>query len=218
MENLYKKAQQYLDQMAKLNLQSDALNYKKAICFICLENYPEAQKQFAKAFHELQFGFNLWSLSNQPDLLLDTCVLSGQASLAVQVVPELYDYAKSRRKKSYLDYYSLVLLNLVANLEDTEMDLWITKLLDKSTVKEGVEMGNVFKAIIESNQNHFDSSLQNLLDLHKKAARYGSLRGTPEGLVNLNALSIAYCASRRNLKINHAGSDFPVRYVKFLLT
>jgi len=217
METSYKKAQQYLMRMEKSDFRSEALNYKKAICFICLENYTEAQKQFAMAFHELQYGFRLWALSNQPDLLIDTSVLAGKADHAGQIRADLYNYAEARKKKSYLDYYSLILLNLLAGHEDMAINTWIKELLAKPAIKEGYEMGNIFQAIVDSNQNRFDVSLRNLLNLHKKAARYGSLRDTPEGLISLSALSLAYCAVKKNLYIDYTDSNFPIQYINFLL-
>lgn len=217
MLNPSEKAQTYLTRIENSEFWPESLNHKKAMCFICLGDFNNAQLQFESAFSSLQKGYKFWSISDQPELLVNSCVLSGNLRMFYKIRLDLDDYFASKERPSYLDYYSLILLNLLDELRNQEVRFLISKLHNVRNSKVGVEIGNTALSIIDSNQSLFDTSLRNLIHLHKKAAQYGSLRETPDGLFSLNALSLVYCALRRNLGVNIANLFLPIEYAKYLL-
>lgn len=215
MEDLKEKAILYLNRMEESDFWSDSLNYKKAICFICLGEYEKAQAHFESSLRGLRTTFKLWAVSNQPDLLINVWLLSGNLSVLTKVRADLDNYLASQKEVNYLGDFSLLLLKMIARQDHATLPL-IAKLLANPSIKNGYQIGAIVQSIVSRDQDRMNLSLRNLLDIHNRSAKYGSLRETPEGLICLNAMSLAHCAIQRNLDIQHNGYYLPMDYLEFL--
>jgi hypothetical protein len=215
MEKLQEKAKSYLNRMEESDFWPDSLNYKKAICFICLGEYRKAQAHFVSCLKGLRTTFKLWAMSNQPDLLVNVWLLSGNLDMLSKIRADLDSYLASQREVNYLGDFSLLLLKMVAR-QDRATSPFIAKLLANPSLKDGYEIGTIAQSVVNRDQDRLNLSLQNLLDIHNKSAKYGSLRETPEGLICLNAMSLAHCAIQRNLDIQYNGYYLPIDYLEFL--
>ena len=217
MEILSNKARRYLEGMEKASYWSDFLNYKKAICFVCLKEYDQAQILFQSALINSHTDSEIWAISNQPDLLVDICLLSGEFDLVSKIHDELSGYIATRKELYYPDYYALILESFSANFQEHVFENWVAKLLEKPSVKEGYEIGRIAQSMIAKNQSGFDVSLQGLLRVHDNMAKRGGLRETPEGLFCLKAMSLAHYAIQMNLDVNYGNFFLPTEYLEYLL-
>lgn len=215
MKNLQEKAKLYLNRMEESDFWPDSLSYKKAICFICLGDYNKAQAYFVSSLKGLRTTFKLWAISNRPDLLVNIWLLSGSLDMFSKIRDELSGYLASQREINYLGDLSLLLLKMIARQDDATSPL-IAKLLADPAIKDGYEIGTIAQSIVNHDQEKLNLSFRNLLDIHNRSAKYGSLRETPEGLISINALSLAYCAIQRDLDIQHNNYYLPIDYLEFL--
>jgi hypothetical protein len=159
----------------------------------------------------------IWKDTAQPNWLTDICILSGRTDLFPQVLKELELYKQIPSKgDSPGAMYPYGLMEL---LMPSGWDIYksIQVLLKRPKYKDLYAIGETLKAIINNDQLSFIEGLQHLLKSHEGIAKYGGLRESAEGFLCMPAMSLAYVAVKRDMKIEIDSNYFSLGYLKFLL-
>jgi hypothetical protein len=217
MDKIKKKAQLFLDRAEKFNALPEYLDYKKAMCFVCLDQFQKGAMLFQSSFEDYYKNPRLWATPNQPDVFVNVCILSGHFDLTTIIHKDLMKYIDQRGDLYFPDYYSLIVESFSEGCQNEDINTWISKLLEKYSVKEGYELGRIAQALRDRDQKGLDSSLLSLLNIHDRSAKHGGLRDTPDGLFSLNAMTLAFFAKRSGLSINRGSFFLPIEYLDFLL-
>ena len=199
----------------KFKYQHNVEDFKLAICQVQLGNYADARQSFERS-GEGMFKFPLWEHTGQPHWLVDICVLAGRADLYPSVMQELEAYKVNPLGKSLIALYAYALMEMLLP-SGNDIAIWIQSLLKKPKVKRTFAMGHVLQAILEGDQSLFHESLANLLKAHEGKAKHGELRWTAEGLLCMPAMSLAYVALKRNLRVDIENDYLPIGYLEYLL-
>ena len=143
----------------------------------------------------------LWSMSAQPNHLVEVYFLSCEFGYKNDVINHLKEFRKKDRIGD----------NFYANASYGFMGLYypelewttnsIKKLISKPHIKDTYNIGNCIQAIEHFDQIKLYDSLLELLAAHKSMATHGSLRVTPEGWLCMPAMVLIYLAEFRGMKI-----------------
>jgi hypothetical protein len=211
------KVQKKLEDYQKLIKPDDNERaFHLAICYIHLENYPEAQFQFERSTLAMFKSPKLWKITSQPNWLTDICMLSGRIDLFHEVLRELELYKQLDKGDSPVALYAYGLMELLVS-SGWDMYLSIKGLMERPKYKYPFSLGQILKAIVEKNQNNLDEGMKNLLAAHERMAKYGGLRESAEGFLCLPAMSLSYAAMKHNFKIEIENDYLSLGYLKFLL-
>ena len=212
----HSKVLKHLDNCQRiLKPEYDEDKFLLAICQTQLGNYAEAQRLFEKSCKGM-LKTQWWKKTSEPNLLVDICILCGRIEFYPDVERELDYYKIDYRGNSLVALYSYAVMELLSPSRN-DITKWIQGLLKKPKVKDTFAMGKVFQAILDENQSAFNDGLTHLLKAHEGIAKYGSLRESAEGLLCMSAMSLAYVASKRNLKVQVENDYFSIGYLEYLL-
>ena len=178
-------------------------------------DYDEAQRLFEKSY----FGMlktQFWKATGEPNHLVDICILSGKPHHYPEVVQELNLYRMSRRRNSLVALYAYALMELFIP-SGQNITTWIEGLLKEPKVKDTFAMGQALQAIVKEDQALFHEASANLLKAHEGMAKHGALRETAEGLLCMPAMSLAYMARKRGLKVEIENDYLSIGYLEYLL-
>jgi tetratricopeptide (TPR) repeat protein len=186
------------------------------ICYIYLEEYNEAQRQFERAINTMFGSRKFWEETAQPDMLVEACVLSGRSDLYPAVGKELELYKQIPSKgDSPIAYYAYGFFEYLFPI-GWDINKLIEGLLKKPKWKLTYAIGQVFQSLEENDSLGLENSIVNLLAVHKGRAKYGELRETAEGLICLPAMSLAYVARKRNMIIEIENEYLPLSYLDYV--
>jgi len=157
-----------------------------------------------------------WRVSAQPHWLVDVCLMSGRNNCFGDVWRELDLFKAGPTGDNYLALYSYAVMELLLP-SGWEIDKSIQGLLSKPKIKDGCAMGHALESIVKNDQTNFTTSMLSLLKAHEGMAKHGGLRETAEGFLCMPAMSLAYVASKRNLKVEFENDYLSIGYLEFLL-
>lgn len=209
-----------LNDYQKLGLDSknkgDELDFLPAICYVNLGDYEGARLLFEKSFAAMFSPTTRWKKTAQPHWLVDTGVLSGRRVFFPYIGRELEAFEAGPKGNTYLAYYSYALVELLLSPR-ANVDQWIEGLLRDPKCKEGYAMGQMIQAITLVDQAAFNIGLRGLLKTQEALAQHGGLRDTAEGLLCMPAMSLAYIALQKGMKIEEESDYLSTGYLNFLL-
>jgi tetratricopeptide (TPR) repeat protein len=185
-----------------------------AICLTQLGKFPDARDFYGRAIVS-SLNDRFWYGTSQPNWLVDTYILANQATLYPEVLKEIEGYKSDPRGMSLMAFYAYALTCLIPG-KDEEASDYVSGLLKKPKIKDTFAIGRIIKAIIEHDQLAFDGSLEDLLDAHKRMAKFGSLRETPEGFLCLPAMSLSKMALGRGMQITAESQYLSTGYLEYL--
>ena len=186
-------------------------------CYVQLDDYAEAQRQFERSIIAMFGPKKLWKDTGQVDWLVDICVLSGRTDLFPDVLRELELYKKIPSKgDSALAYYVYGLMDLLYP-SGWDIPISIKNLLKRPKWKLTYAIGQVLQSIIDGDLVALNSTLSNLLKVHDGMVKHGALRVTAEGLICMQAMSLTYAALKRDLIVEIENDYLPMGYLHFLL-
>ena len=220
MINDLQKIKEYLlvHENAKKDFEQDY--FKLAICEIILENHPKANSLLNESIR-LMLGKNpYWIASSQPNWLVDIVTLSGQENLYETVINELSKYRLSSTKThqvgdSPLTHYSFSVMEILYP-HSNDIGKWINNLIKHPKYKIWYYAGYTLQAIIDRDQNSFETSIKALLKSHESKAKYGDLRWSPEGWLCLPAMTLAFIAIHQGLTVDFKNDYISKGYLSFL--
>jgi tetratricopeptide (TPR) repeat protein len=186
-----------------------------AICLTQLERYPDARSTYDLALQS-SFKDRLWHMSSEPNLLVNIYMMAGRPDLYARTWKEVEAYKSDRRGKSLWALYAYAMIRLMSGKDEEAYD-YALGLLKKPTVKDTFAMGQTIQAIVECSQDAFDVALADLLNVHRGMARFGGLRGTPEGYLCMPAMSLSRIALERGMQVNTESEYLSRGYLDYLL-
>jgi hypothetical protein len=211
------KVLKYIDgYQRRLKPDDDQRKFYLAVCQVQLRDYAEAQQLFEKSCNAMFGARPLWKDSGQPHWLVDICVLSGRTDLYPKVLRELDAYKTIPLGRSLVALYAYALMELLLPSEGN-ITQWIQDLLVKPKVKDTFAMGQALQAIVDRDQSALNDALTSLLKAHEGMAKHGGLRESAEGLLCMPAMSLAYAALKRNLKVEMENDYLVIGYLGYLL-
>jgi len=187
-----------------------------AICLTQLGKYSDAQGSFDAALRGFLENRQDWHGASHPNWLVDSYVLAGQPNLWPRVAEEIEAYKLDSRGRSLVALYAYALACLISD-KDRELSDHVSGLLRKPKVKDTFAMGKVIGAIVKREQLAFDAALSELLDAHRRIARFGSWRETPEGFLSLPAMSLSKMALERGLTVGIESEYLSKGYLDYLM-
>jgi len=187
------------------------------ICYTQLGNYFEAQRMFEKSCLAMLQDTYLWKGTGQPNWLVDICVLSGRKDVYPDVLRELDAYKEiPSLGVSPMAMYTYALIEYLIP-SGWEISTSIKELLKRQKYKDMFAIGQALQAIDDQNSAAFENAITALLKAHEGMAKYGSLRETPEGLMCMSAMSLAYVAHKRDIVVDIENDYFSEGYLQFLV-
>jgi hypothetical protein len=191
-------------------------SFFNGICYIYLEDYHEAQLQFERAIIAMFGSRKFWKETGQVDWLVEACVLSGRSDLypAVRKELDLYKQIPSAGD-SPVAYYAYGLMELLSS-SGWDISKSIEGLLRKPKWKDTYAIGQVLQSIIDENSPSLEIAMMSLLKVHAGMAKHGGLRENAEGLICLPAMSLAYVARKRDMKIEIENQYLPLSYLDYV--
>jgi tetratricopeptide (TPR) repeat protein len=214
------KIQRYIvrlqEMLANNKPSSEQEAFKLGNCYVQLGKYSEAQQLYERSCVANFITPMFWKLSGQPNWLADIWVLSGRMDLYKDVCLELEVFDEGPQKGSLVDLYAHGLMELLFPT-GVDMSNWIEKILKYPKYKDMFAIGQVLQAILMKDQLSYNAALANLLKAHEGMAKHGSLRETPEGLLCMAAMSLAYAAYRHHLRTEIEHDYFSNGYLEFLI-
>jgi hypothetical protein len=198
----------------------DDFKFFNAICYVQLGNFAKARRLFEISFTAMFSPPLFWRDSGQPHWLVDVCVLSGRKNRYADVIDELEAYklnppGSPSAAISYAALYAYSVIELLAP-SGTDIGGLIEGLLKRPKSEDGYGMGQTLRAIIRNDQPALDEGLGNLLKAHEGMAKRGGMRKTAEGFLCLPAMTLAYMALQRNLKVELENDYLSLGYLQFL--
>jgi hypothetical protein len=186
-------------------------------CYVQLGDYLEAQRQYERSIVNMFGTRPAWRGSGQVDWLVDTCVLSRREDLLTKVFKELELYKKVLYGgDSAMAMYAYGLMELLLP-SGWDMSVSIRELLKRPRWKLTYAIGHVLQSIVDGNSLTLNNALLDLLKVHEGKAKHGELRETSEGLICMQAMSLAYAALKRNMNVEIEHEYFSRGYLDFLL-
>lgn len=192
----------------------DELSFLLAICYMRKGNFYEALRLFGVSV-ERMFSppFLWWKGTGQVNWLVDVWILSGKEDLYPQVTFELEQYKKTPYGgDSAVACYAYSLMELLSP-SDRDISKLIEGVLRRQTWKLTYAIGHVLQAIVKGDANELNSNLVNLLRVHDGMAKRGNLRATAEGLICMQAMSLAYVARKYDLPVRVENEYMPLNYL-----
>jgi hypothetical protein len=177
-----------------------------------LGNFDQAQRFFEKSMDGMFNPITLWKGTGQVDWLVVVCILAGTTSLYPKVRQALDDYAQTKTTENFYLYFANVVMELLLPL-GTDTAKLIEALLSKPKFKDTYTSGLVLQAILNHDQSNFTKALEQLLKVHEGKAIHGELRSTPEGLLCMPAMALAYIAIKNKLKIEIENDYLSIDYL-----
>lgn len=218
MTVVHAKALKFLNDYQRILKPEDSLRkFYLAICQVQLGDYAEAQRLFERSCTAMFSPRPFWRDSGQPHWLVDICVLSGRTDLYPAVLRELEAYKMIPLGRSLIALYAYALMELLLPAGGN-ITQWTQGLLKKPKVKETFAMGLALQAIVEGDQSSLNNALTHLLKAHEGMAKHGGLRESAEGLLCMPAMSLAYIALKRNMKIEVENDYLSIGYLEYLMT
>ncbi len=184
------------------------------ICHVQLGNYDEAKNFFEKSILAMFQPRTLWKGTGQTDWLVNVCVLSGRADLYADVRQALGTYGLSKKDNLYLEFSNAV-MEILLPFEEV-ITPRVERLLSMPKAKDLYASGLILQAILDRNQTGLDHGLEQLLQVHTGKAKHGELRWTPEGLLCMLGMSLAYLALKQGMTVDIANDYLNVDYLKYL--
>lgn len=186
-------------------------------CYVQLGDYIEAQRQYERSFLAMFGPRKDWKGTGKVDWLVDTCVLSGREDLYPDVARELELYKKlSSKGGSAMAFYAYGLMEYLLP-SGWDISVSIKGLIRRPTWKLTFAIGHVIQSIMDQDTPALRDTLLNLLKVHEGMAKHGALRETPEGLICMQAMSLAYVARKRGMKIDIENEYLSLGYLDFLV-
>jgi hypothetical protein len=196
----------------------DELLWQIAICNLLISNIQEAYNLLRKSFFAMLKPPMIWSMSAQPNHLVQVFFLSCEFGYKNDVINNLINYRKKDRIGD--NFYANVAFGLMG-LHNPELE-WtsksIEKLLSAPEYKDTYNIGTCIQAIEQFDQTGYVQSLHKLLDAHKAMATRGSLRGTPEGWLCMPAMVLIYLAELHGMKIRIENDYVSNVYIDFMIS
>jgi hypothetical protein len=186
-----------------------------AICLTQLKRYRDAMRFYGLAIlNSLRDRF--WHRTSQPNWLVDAYVLANQPDLYPQVQKEVEAYKRDPRGRSLVGLYAYVVVCLLSG-RDEEVKSYLPGLLEDRRIKWIFALGKAVEAILEGEQPVFDAATRDLLEAHRRMAKFGGLRETPEGFLCLPAMSLSKIALDRSMEVNAESEYLSKGYLDYLL-
>jgi hypothetical protein len=202
----------------KILKRSDrSLAFLMGICHIQLGDYKKGRRLFERSCHATFKHPFYWKISDQPNWLVDICVLSGKTNRYPDVLRELELFKKTDR--GMLSLWALYAYGVMEFLLPTGWNVAtsIQELLNVPKSKVSYANGEALLAINEKDQTGLESALISLLKAHEGKAKYGALRETSEGLLCMSAMTLAIAGIKHGLSVDMDSNYFSNGYIKFLL-
>ena len=215
-----KKINEYLIKQKNAAKVDEADYIYLAICEVILGNYPDANKLFSESITAMFGPRPFWRRSGLVNWLVDIAILSGRSDLYPSVLEELIIYRMSSTKSnpvgnSPMAHYCYSVMEILCpgfgNISE-----WIKDLIKRPKYKDLYAAGFALQAIMDRDQDAFNSSLQSLLKAHEGMAKHGDLRWTPEGWLCLPAMSLSFLAIQKGLKVEIEDEYLSLGYLKYL--
>lgn len=214
-----KKAEETLERErnGKLRLP-DELLWQIGICHVIIGNFHEAYNLFKKSFFTMLKPPMIWSMSAQPNQLVQVFFLSCEFGYKEEVIFHLQEY---RKKDKIGDNFYANVSYAIMGLKYPDLG-WTTKSIEKllsaPEFKDTFSIGNCILALENFDQTCFSDSIIELIEAHKGMATRGSLRGTPEGWLCLPAMVLIYLAELRGMKISIENDYISQTYIDYLIS
>lgn len=208
-----KKANEYLQHFQRMASGGEVYNI--GICYICLNQMPEARAIIEESLNAFIEQPRLWILMERPSLLVDIWILTGREDLYSEVAKQVDSFSDKKGKELPLTGYSYALLELLFPWRE-DISKYIDKLLKRPNYKYYYSIGQGLLAISQRNEIAFAQSLQALLKAHDGMAKHGLLRESPEGLLCLPAMSLIYTAWKNNILVNFDNQYISIEYLNYI--
>lgn len=195
----------------------DQLSFLLAICFLKKDNYFEAHRLFNVSLKKMFISPMIWRDTGQLNWLMDICILSGGEQYFPDLLREfkLYKEAPIPGITVTADYgYALMELLMPTGWD---ISISIADLLKRPKWKLWYAIGQVIQSIINGNSDDFNNYMLDMLKVHERSAKMGSLRETAEGLICMQGMSLAYVARKREMIIEIENDYLPLKYLDYLM-
>jgi hypothetical protein len=196
---------------------NDQMAFYLAICHICLGNFNEGQKQFEKSCLAMFSPPMLWKMSAHPDWLVDICILAGRTDLFPIMFRELESFQIGATGNSLRAFYAYGMIGLLSTSRNV-ISKWIRGLSEKPKIVMWFSIGQALQAILEKENDKFNTALATVLKAHEGQAIRGGLRSTPEGFLCMPAMSLCYVAFTHDLNVTIDNEYLSNGYINFLKT
>lgn len=216
------KFKQDLDYFNKLIKEeapiSDYISFIPGICHVKLGNYLEAQRMFSNtisnSFNEL--ALRIWA--SEPHQLINIFIISGEYHYYYKVM-EWLEFIKTIKPagSSPVAYYAYTIMELWQP-QGKNLSEWINNIRSRAQFKMGKFMGDAIQSMVESNEDQFNSSMEDILKIHNGMAKHGIIRESPERYLCLTAMSLGLLAIRKNISLNIENEYFSPGYLMYLLS
>jgi hypothetical protein len=153
---------------------------------------------------------------SRPELLVETLVMAGlYAPWDAEVAREVNGYKLDTRGSSPVAHYAYGLVALVEHAgQQTEPHVMQLARVKKNEWLSSI--GRTIEAITKRDQEGFDAALTGLLEAHKRMAKFGAIRESPEGFLSLAGMSLSKLALDRALTVEVESEYLSMGYLRYL--
>ena len=187
-----------------------------AICEIKLRSYATAKERCFLALQGYLRERRFWLMGSRPELLVETSILAGVSSpWDGRVAKEVSSYRLDYRGDSAIAHYAYALVEL-AQHADEQTETHVPQLTRVRRDAWLSSIGQTIEAISRRNQQGFDTALVGLLEAHKRMAKFGAIRESPEGFVSLAGTCLSKLALDRGMRVEVNSEYLPIEYLRYL--